>query len=149
METPLEDSQGTAVSHDSDNEEHVTSAQVILRIEQLAKNILEMLDEDTLPVMESYPSNNGNPARSCAFIRWNQCRSFTNICLVLAYCHALLQTERTTTIREVYYFYVTHFRSQRECDAAIWNAAALLQVERHDIGLVASPKGVSRFLLCR
>lgn len=48
---------------------------------------------------------------------------------------------RTTTTREVYYHFVTHFRNQRECDRAIWDLATILNVPRQSLGLVASPKG--------
>lgn len=70
-----------------------------------------------------------------------QCRSFTSISLVLNFCKDLLQSNQTTTMREVYYFYVTHFRSQRECDTAIAQSAELLKVPRHSLGLKASPRG--------
>ena len=71
----------------------------------------------------------------------HQCRSYTSLLLVLSFVQNLLKSGRTTTTREVYYYYVTHFRSQRECDAAILDCAALLQVPRVALGLAASPKG--------
>lgn len=71
----------------------------------------------------------------------HQCRSYTSVLLILSFVQNLLQSKRTTTTREVYYHYVTHFRSQRECDAAILDCAALLQVPRVALGLAASPKG--------
>jgi meiotic recombination protein SPO11 len=70
-----------------------------------------------------------------------QGRNFTNILLVMSFCHQLLLSQRATTTREVYYHYVTHFRSQKECDAAILDAGILLGLPRHALGLQASPKG--------
>jgi len=61
--------------------------------------------------------------------------------MVLSYCHSLLLSNRSTTTREVYYFFVTHFRNQRECEQAIWDAADLVGVSRISLGLTASPKG--------
>lgn len=61
--------------------------------------------------------------------------------LVADFCHELLIGNRTTTIREVYYHFVTHFRNQAECDKAIWVLATTLQVPRSSLGLAASPKG--------
>jgi meiotic recombination protein SPO11 len=37
--------------------------------------------------------------------------------------------------------FVLHFRNQRECEAAIWQVAAILQVPRVTLGLSASSKG--------
>lgn len=50
-------------------------------------------------------------------------------------------SNRTTTNRELYYIFITHFRTQRECDAAIVDVCNLLGVERISLGLSASPKG--------
>ena len=36
---------------------------------------------------------------------------------------------------------MTHFRNQRECDAAIRDVCSLLHVDRAEVGLFASPKG--------
>lgn len=162
MPIPREDSFtciGTPPDDPSDDESselgHVTPSEVIHRIECLTHRILEMLQRDESPVLEPYDmpgtGNTSNQRRSVhsaavttktyEFSRWNQCRPFTSISLILSYCHSLLLAERTTTTREVYYYYVTHFRSQRECDAAIWNVCELLRVDRHDLGLVASPRG--------
>ncbi|GMI49108.1 hypothetical protein TrCOL_g7436 [Triparma columacea] len=68
-------------------------------------------------------------------------KSFANVVLVLDYVHALLTAGKTTTIRELYYHYVTHFKSQTECNTAIHDAARLLDVERGCLGLFASSKG--------
>lgn len=68
-----------------------------------------------------------------------QAKSVASILLVLSYCHSLYP--RTTTTREVYYYFVTHFRSQRECDQAIADCCTLLQVPRHALGLQASSRG--------
>jgi meiotic recombination protein SPO11 len=70
-----------------------------------------------------------------------QARSLTSIALVLDYCYQLLLSQKTTTVREVYYANVTHFRNQNECDIAIRDAAVLLQVPRYALGLHASSKG--------
>lgn len=121
----------------------ITSDEVIRRIEELIELIIEDLDEDTLPVMETYQEPSGDGLQRTITKRFNlsQCRSFTSIVLVLSFCHSLLASGRTTTTREIYYFYVTHFRSQQECDLAISDAAVLLQVPRHALGLKASPRG--------
>jgi len=115
-----------------------STSDVIARIEHLTRAVINDLDDGKLPLLSSLSLK---AKKSFAFDKWNQCRSFTSILLVLSYCHSLLLAGRTTTTREVYYYYVTHFRSQRECDAAIWNAVELLGVERHDLGLLASPRG--------
>ncbi|GMI17739.1 hypothetical protein TrLO_g14842 [Triparma laevis f. longispina] len=68
-------------------------------------------------------------------------KSFVSVLLVLDFVHSLLMAKKTTTVREVYYRYVTHFRNQPECDTAIFEAARLLNVERGSLGIFASPKG--------
>ena len=58
-------------------------------------------------------------------------------------CHQSCGPPRkTTTTREVYYFFVTYFRDQRECDNAIWDLVRILNLpSRQSLGLVASPRG--------
>jgi meiotic recombination protein SPO11 len=70
------------------------------------------------------------------------CRRLTSILLVTSYCHELLQHGRiTATLREVYYYFCTHFRSQSECNAIIQHVCDLLRVQRVTLGILASPKG--------
>jgi len=110
-------------------------------------------DDATDSDSDDKPKNKYRKATTAAtakrFDSMNQCRSYTSVWLVLSFCHSLLSSGskrgrgglKTTTVREVYYHYVTHFRSQRECDAAVTDAAALLRVPRHALGLKASPRG--------
>lgn len=76
-----------------------------------------------------------------SFFHLSHCRSLTSILLVASFCQNLLLANRTTTTREVYYFHVTHFFHQKECDKAIWDLARILKVSRSSLGLYASPKG--------
>jgi hypothetical protein len=56
--------------------------------------------------------------------------------------HRRIPSRKTTSTREVYYFYVTYFRDQRECDRAIWDLVRILDLpSRQSLGLVASPRG--------
>ena len=107
----------------------VTPIDVIASIEGVVASVMESLQEQNFPQLQGKGFGLA------------QCRSFTSILMVLQFCHALLMDNRTTTTREVFYFFVTHFRSQKECDAAIWDAASLLQIPRSALGLTASPKG--------
>ena len=106
---------------------------VIAGIENLVRSIFESLTKGEIPTL----SNDVLLKR----FTLSQARSFTSIVMVYSFVHALLRSNRTTTTREVYYFYVTHFSNQRECDAAILDAASLLGVPRISMGLYASPKG--------
>jgi meiotic recombination protein SPO11 len=136
----------------------ISSDEVIRRIEDLAASFIDTLADDSLPfpILQTilHPaahdddddSNNNQPTSTIKqilkrFTALHQSRSYTSIWLVLSFCHQLLQSNRTATNREVYYHYITHFRKQRECDAAILDAALLLQVPRMALGLKASPKG--------
>ncbi len=85
---------------------------------------------------------NVNPTFQRSFGNISQTRSFTSVVLVMSFVHQLLLSNRTTTTREVYYVFVTHFRSQRECDSAILDVAKILDVPRRALGLSASPKGM-------
>lgn len=78
---------------------------------------------------------------SKSFYHSTHCRHLTSIFLVASFCHELLLSNRTTTTREVYYFFVTHFWNQKECDKAIWDLCSLIHVSRSSLGLFASPKG--------
>ena len=117
----------------NDNNPNTTSDQVIERIEDVIKNIAALLGDNKLPELRC------NKYTKTFTLMGS--RSVTSILLVLSFCHSLLTDRRTTTTREVYYVFVTHFRNQRECDVAIWDAAALLGVSRIALGLTASPKG--------
>lgn len=113
---------------------------VMAGIENLMLSIFESLTKGELPTL----SNDTLMRR----FTLSQARSFTSIVMVYSFVHALLGSNRTTTTREVYYFYVTHFASQRECDAAILDAANLLGVPRVSMGLYASPKGNNDTSIC-
>jgi meiotic recombination protein SPO11 len=124
-------------------QEAITTEEVIRRIEELASSIIDALDEERMPVLETFHQPDYVVPHRVIIKRFtmNQCRSFTSILLVTNFCHALLTAKRNTTNREVYYFYVTHFRNQKECDLAIQDAACILQVPRNSLGLKASPRG--------
>ena len=80
--------------------------------------------------------------RKLSLANIHQCRNLTSILLVATYCHRLLLSGRTTTIREVFYYLVTHFRGQRECEKAILDLTILLELpSRLFLALIASPKG--------
>jgi len=144
---------------------YFSSADVLQRIDALTASIIEALAENrdpTLqPVSELCPSfqpeddaddeDNENDETLTTKDRQTVCkrslcspstvRGFTSSLLVLAFVQNLLLSGRTTTNREVYYYYVTHFRNQKECDSAIVDVSNLLQVPRISMGLCASPRG--------
>lgn len=149
---------------DNERDDHVaTTEQVLHRIECLICDMVDALDQGRLPILETFRVNKNHmddnertvstgtaattAARTAATRRirkdfsLQQARSMTSIILVLDYCYQLLQQRKTTTVREVYYAHVTHFRNQNECDIAIRDAAVLLHVPRHSLGLQASAKG--------
>jgi len=152
-----DDDEPPMVAAESEEEEQpeddvLTVETVLHRIESLAVTVVEALDADQMPELVSYQRPFSHEAMTTSTtvtkrMTLQQCRSFTSVILVLAYCHSLLlqsqssSDRKTTTIREVFYFYVTHFRSQRECDAAIWDACQLLRVPRHALGLQAGSRG--------
>jgi len=147
------------------------SLDVIHRIESVMESLLKYLDKKEAPVLRGYvqsrnnnildddddddseeedpaafqPTYNtlgdGDPKFHRSFGNIAQSRSFTSICLVMSFIHQLLLSNRTTTTREVYYVFVTHFRNQRECDGVILDVAKILGVSRRSLGLSASPKG--------
>jgi meiotic recombination protein SPO11 len=67
-------------------------------------------------------------------------RGFTSSLLVMSFVQNLILSERTATNREVYYYFVTHFRNQKECDSAILDVSNLLGVPRISMGICASPR---------
>ena len=130
----FEDDDSLAAEGDRVACQDVSRELVIERIEDiiLTQSILEPLDERMAPAVK-------HPHKT--FLHNRHCRSLTSMFLVADFCHELLIGNRTTTIREVYYHFVTHFRNQAECDRAIWDLATTLQVPRSSLGLAASPKG--------
>ena len=115
-----------------------TAEDVLQRIHHLTSSIIDCLDQNQDPIL-SLNKDDGSGGKSMDNL--SQCRGYTNMFLILSFVQKLLLSQRTTTNREVYYFFVTHFRSQRECDSAIIDVCNLLGVERIALGLSASPKG--------
>lgn len=115
-------------------------ATVLSRIDEALASALSSLDNDNdTGTGAATPSSLSLKSKS--FANLSQCRSLTNIILVLSFVQKLLLSHRTTTNRELYYIFITHFRSQRECDAAIVDVCNVLAVDRISLGLTASPKG--------
>ncbi|KAL9180706.1 hypothetical protein ACHAXT_011159 [Thalassiosira profunda] len=141
------------------------SLEVIQRIESVMEVIFQQLDRKEEPVLRGYvrpaspfdddedsqesvvdalvnlAQTSGDPKFNRSFGNIAQCRSFASICMVLSFVHGLLLSNRTTTTREVFYVFVTHFRNQKECDGVILDVAKVLGVSRRSLGLSASPKG--------
>ncbi len=135
------------------------SLNVIQRIESVMEALIMCLDRKEEPILRGYVSpephdgahefdcsnheaeSNGDPKFYRNFCNIAQSRSVTSICLVMSFIHQLLMSNRTTTTREVFYVFVTHFRNQRECDSVILDVAKVLGVSRRSLGLFASPKG--------
>ncbi len=152
----------TTSTNSEETSECFAPSTVIERIEELIlQTVIEALSEEpnpSTPEIDVQVDEIGFK-RKLSFHHLSQARSLTSILMVAAFCHELLsppttnkgnQTNRnraihirkTTTTREVYYFYVTHFRDQRECDKAIWDLVRILNLpSRQCLGLVASPKG--------
>ena len=107
--------------------------------------VIEELENVVLLQMVMEPLANGQVPRmerpSRTFLHNTHCRMLTSVILVADFCHELLTSKRTTSIREVYYHFVTHFRNKAECDKAIWDLSATIRVPRTALGLTASPKG--------
>lgn len=135
QENAMQDDESSQDSNATPLPSHDSPQAVITSVEQLVASIIEYLDNKESPLLTS-----DNLTRRFTL---SQSRSFTSICLVLSFVHSLLLSGRTTTTREVYYYFVTHFRNQRECDTAILDAANLLGVPRSSLGLYASPKGMN------
>jgi hypothetical protein len=120
-------------------QKRISPQDVMDGIEHIMLDICGFLTTGELPIL-----SNGTMRKQFTL---SQARSFTSIVMVYSFVHSLLGSNRTTTTREVYYFYVTHFSSQRECDAAILDAANLLGVPRVSMGLYASPKGEQNYIM--
>jgi len=151
------DSKGS--SNDSDE-----PLSVLEKIEEfIAETCVDLLMEDpdpSVPEIDVEVDSIGFK-RKLSLHNRIQSRALTSIYLVAAFCYDLLAppameedenesealrrcvpARKTTTTREVYYFYVTHFRDQRECEKAIWDLIRILNLpSRRCLGLVASPKG--------
>lgn len=108
------------------------------------KRLLDMVHRHIInPLFQSQDDDEPNMIQinNRSFYHTTHCRHLTSLLLVASFCQELLLSHRTTTTREVYYFYVTHFFHQKECEKAIWDLCSLIQVSRNSLGLFASPKG--------
>jgi hypothetical protein len=136
---------------DENDDDQTTPPLLLRRIEDIMNRLIDRLEEgrDLELFLDGHTTKKRRSLRHLS-----QARSLTNTILVLAYCHALYP--RVATTREVYYYYVTHFKNQRECDTAIADACAVLGGHsdhnnhhrgghrpwpRHRLGLHASSRG--------
>jgi meiotic recombination protein SPO11 len=117
-----------------------TSEQIQKRINEAMEEIMTKLysDPPQIPILSG--KNLGH---------LSQARNFTSILLVMSYIQKLKPPHKTSTNREVYYYFITHFRSQNECDAAILDTCRILNCDRISLGLSASPKGWYACCFCR
>jgi DNA topoisomerase VI subunit A len=128
-----------------------TSQEIIYKINQITQNLIMKLNQELDPTITissnvstftSMSTSVPTPASTKSINNLSTCRSYTSTILLLSYIQKLLLYNKTTTTREIYYYHVTHFRSQRECDSVINDIICnLLCVERVQLGLYASPKG--------
>jgi len=126
-----------------------TSLDILSKINHITHDILSKLNQETDPSITFRSSNTSTIAiigtstmTTKSINNLSTCRSYTSTLLILSYIQTLIQRCKSTTTREIYYHYVTHFRSQRECDNVINEVCLLLQVNsRAQLGLYASPKG--------
>ena len=110
----------------------------LCRINELLRRLVDRLSDIEDPALVPF-RNKSAPTKSIDNI--SQSRGYTSVLLILSFVQKLLLSDRTATNREIYYVFVTHFRSQRECDASIMDTCNLLGVERIALGLCASPRG--------
>jgi hypothetical protein len=123
------------------------AAEIISRIESLVMDTYKGLSSlngqrPRLPRL-SYHNLSGHPTTK-DLANTSQSRSVCNIFLILQLVHGLLlhgskETNRTAqskglyahrstiTTRQIYYYYVTHFKSQKECDDSISDVCKLLR----------------------
>jgi len=69
-------------------------------------------------------------------------RGMTSILLIMKFVLRLLRSNKTATQREIYYVYPHHFKTQAQCNDAILECASLLGVEREQLNLRASSRGL-------
>jgi DNA topoisomerase VI subunit A len=78
-------------------------------------------------------------------LRSQGARSYAAIFAVLAFAHKLLLANQRATSRELFYHVKTQqaaFRVQSDADTAVIEAATLLGVPRHQLGVVGAAKGL-------
>jgi hypothetical protein len=136
----------------TDNEQQplpltTNATEIISRIESLVMGTLTGLSSlngqrPRLPRL-SYHNLSGQPTTK-DLANTSQSRSVCNIFLILQLVHGLLlhgskETNRTAqskglyahrstiTTRQIYYYYVTHFKSKKECDDSISDVCKLLR----------------------
>jgi len=79
--------------------------------------------------------------RKRSFMSIKSAREATITARVLSIVHELLEADIHATKREVFYNDVVLFREQRESDEALEDVAAMLEVERNSLHVVAAAKG--------
>jgi meiotic recombination protein SPO11 len=68
-------------------------------------------------------------------------KTLASVLRVLRTSYELLRTGRTCTSRELYYLHAEYFCSQVEANAAVSTACSRLGLARHELGILAAPRG--------
>lgn len=104
----------------------------------------EELDDADDSVTERFLSFSRSK-RNCTTLRLTDLqtsRTLVRFLAVLAVVNDLSISNRTMSLRDVYYAEKSHFSSQKQCNDTIFSVGAVLGLRRHEMGIVPAARGL-------
>ncbi|KAL7805097.1 Spo11/DNA topoisomerase VI subunit A [Trichoderma aethiopicum] len=123
---------------------------VISRIESILEDILDCLAEGRELSIDFVLNRSGNSPQKVHFPGRNapEATKFARILLILQLAHDALVSGTVLTKRHIFYQHQSLFSKQRTVDELVDNLAFALDVQRDDLNIVASSKGVFSGPIC-
>ncbi|OTA08758.1 hypothetical protein A9Z42_0004740 [Trichoderma parareesei] len=123
---------------------------VVARIESILKDVLDCLAEGRELSMNFVLNRSGSSPQKVHFPGRNalEATKFARILLILQLAHDALVSGTVLTKRHIFYQHQGLFSKQRTADELVDNLAFALNVQRDDLNIVASSKGVFSGPLC-
>ncbi|KAL7823658.1 Spo11/DNA topoisomerase VI subunit A [Trichoderma gracile] len=123
---------------------------VVSRIESILEDILDCLAEGRELSIDFVLNRSGNSPQKVHFPGRNalEATKFARILLILQLAHDALVSGTVLTKRHIFYQHQGLFSKQRTVDELVDNLAFALNVQRDDLNIIASSKGVFSGPLC-
>jgi meiotic recombination protein SPO11 len=118
-----------------------TAPRVIDQIQRLVQQILEDISAQRDPAVRQLSSSAFCDPDSHRESAHSGAKALASILRVLRTSYELLVSGRTCTSREVYYLHAEYFCNQQEANAAVTAACSRLGLARHELGILAAPRG--------
>lgn len=106
------------------------------------KSVVLGVNQTGIPVLKS---DDKILRKRCVFALSKHTKNqFQSICKILHFCCSLLRSNRTATIRQIYYMHNANsiFSTYAKCTKAVNDVISLTKIRRHSLGITSTAKGL-------